>query len=160
MKLGFWIPNACGRGGGGKAPPEQETGGWWGRSVSLQPDGQGKGGRMPGGLLEVGQGVWWLVVISQLCLISIIHPLRPWILGVAVICYFPGSCGRGSHEPVPVLLLTWAAGKGRDMPTPPPVCLILGNKPQVSVLDFSKHRYLACEALIHGHQLVMLAGHG
>lgn len=69
--------------------------------------------------MEVGQGISWLVFISQLCLIFILLPLCPWILGVAVICYFPGTSGRGSHETVRVLLLTWAAGKGRDVPKNP-----------------------------------------
>lgn len=65
---------------------------------------------------EGWEGVWRLVSISQLRLIFILLLLCPWILEVAVTCYFPGSYGKGCHEAVRVLLLTEAAGKGRDVP--------------------------------------------
>ena len=87
--------------------------------MELQPDGQGKDGQTRGGLVEVGRGVWQLVFISRLRLIFIVLPLCLWISGAVVTRYFPGSYGRGNHEAVRVLLLTWAAGKGGDVPENP-----------------------------------------
>lgn len=68
--------------------------------MELQSDGQGMDGQTRGGIVEVGQGVSRLIFISQLCLVFILLPLCPWISEVAVIRYFPGSSGKGSHKAV------------------------------------------------------------
>ena len=85
-------------------------------SVELQTQRQGKDGQTWRGLVEVGQEIWWLVFVSRLRLIFIPLPLCPWVSGWLLSVPSLGALGGVATKP---LLLTWAAGKARDVPKKP-----------------------------------------
>lgn len=84
------------------------------------------------GSLRLGRGLVDCFHFTALPHLFSLFLCVPGFWGVAVTCYFPEDYGRGSREAVCVLLLTWAAAKGRGVPS---------NKPQSTGFWGINHKF-------------------